>query len=273
MKRFYNNILYFLFFMGLLCLPASALAGFDEGKAAFESEDYSVALREFRPLAEEGHGGAQFYLGTCFAKGFGVERDNNEAAKWYIKSAEQGDMDSQYAIGFMYFKGHGVNKNYLAGFQWNILAALQGQKKAENLLVIITLAIIAGLFFQIFILRFVTKRRAGFKPSLISALWIEVLGMVALSLVFDLALSVLVSSKAVMQPFLTGLPGIIARKTGGVILMTVIYGRLLKDPKSGPIGLMKGFYISATITAIEIAFSVAITILAVVFGVLFLSFR
>ncbi len=46
----------------LIGLAAPAWAGFDEGVAAYERGDYESALREFRPLAEQGVADAQYNL-------------------------------------------------------------------------------------------------------------------------------------------------------------------------------------------------------------------
>jgi len=52
-------------------LAAPAEAGFDEGEAA---------LRELKPLAEQGDAIAQFNLGILYSKGWGVARDASATA-------------------------------------------------------------------------------------------------------------------------------------------------------------------------------------------------
>ncbi len=42
----------------LVALPATAWAGMKEWAAAYKRGDYATALREWRPLAEQGHAGA-----------------------------------------------------------------------------------------------------------------------------------------------------------------------------------------------------------------------
>ena len=42
---------------------ASKPSDFYRGLAAYKSADYATALREFRPLAEQGHATAQYNLG------------------------------------------------------------------------------------------------------------------------------------------------------------------------------------------------------------------
>ena len=51
----------------LLGLAAPAWAGFAEGVAAHLRGDYATALREFRPLAEQGNAKAQLALGIMYS--------------------------------------------------------------------------------------------------------------------------------------------------------------------------------------------------------------
>ncbi len=50
--------------------------------------------------ANAGHTRAQFYLGTCFDFGKGVEKAISEAFLLYLKAADKGMMEAQYNIGF-----------------------------------------------------------------------------------------------------------------------------------------------------------------------------
>ncbi len=91
-----------------LGLTAPAWAGFDEGVAAFNRGDYATALREFRPLAEQGNARAQYNLGVMYENGRGVPQDYAKALQWYRKAAEQGVALAQNNLGVMYRKGRGV---------------------------------------------------------------------------------------------------------------------------------------------------------------------
>ena len=53
----------------LVMLVGPARAGFDEGRAAYERGDYATALKEFRPLAEQGLAKAQAILGFMYDQG------------------------------------------------------------------------------------------------------------------------------------------------------------------------------------------------------------
>ena len=104
--------------------PASA--DFQNGFDAYERGDYATALREFRPLAEQGNAGAQNNLGVMYEKGKGVSQDDKTAVKWYRLAAKQGQANSQYNLGYMYENGRGVLQDYVRAHMWYNLAASQG---------------------------------------------------------------------------------------------------------------------------------------------------
>ena len=82
-----------------------------------------TALREWRPLAEQGNANAQFFLGVMYDKGQGVRQDLREAARWFRKAAEQGVAEAQSNLGFMYGYGEGVPQDYAQAYMWYDLAA------------------------------------------------------------------------------------------------------------------------------------------------------
>ena len=107
-------------------------ADFWKGADAYEKGDYSSALREWKPLAEQGNASAQYNLGLMYDKGQGVPQDDKTAVKWYRLAAKQGDADAQYNLGVMYHEGKGViQDNVYAHIWWNI-AASQGVKNATK---------------------------------------------------------------------------------------------------------------------------------------------
>ncbi len=124
-----NRILATVFVCLLLATPA--WAGFDEGLAAVKRGDYTTALREWRPLAEQGHAEAQFNLGVMYYIGEGLPQDYAEAVRWYRKAAEQGFADAQYFLGQMYETSQGVPQNYAQAHKWYNIAAAQGDRDAR----------------------------------------------------------------------------------------------------------------------------------------------
>ena len=71
-------------------LVLHAFADFNKGISAFQKEDYATALKEFKPLAEQGNAEAQIYIGVIYDFGYDVLEDDKEAVKWYRLAAEQG---------------------------------------------------------------------------------------------------------------------------------------------------------------------------------------
>ncbi len=106
-----------------LGLTAPAWAGFDEGLAAYQRGDYATAVREWRPLAEQGVADAQYNLGVMYGEGLGVPQDYAKAVGWWRKAAEQGHATSQYNLGVAYHNGEGVPQNYAQAHMWHNLAA------------------------------------------------------------------------------------------------------------------------------------------------------
>ena len=86
----------------LIVLAASAYAGYEEGKAAYDGRDFAKAYAEFLPLAQQGNEGAQFNLGQMYYNGEGVPKDYKQAAQWYQKAAEQNHTQAQFLLGFLY---------------------------------------------------------------------------------------------------------------------------------------------------------------------------
>ena len=76
----------------LLLFSATSVwsADWNKGADAYDKGDYATALREWEPLAKQGHAAAQYMLGVMYYEGRGVLQDYKIAGKWYRKAAEQG---------------------------------------------------------------------------------------------------------------------------------------------------------------------------------------
>ncbi len=108
------------------------MSSYQEGMDAYDREDYATALKEWRPLAEQGQAEAQYNLGVMYQLGLGVPQDDQEAIRWYRLAAEQGDASAQFKLGLMYAKGQGVAQNYIQAYMWETLAAAQGNENAAK---------------------------------------------------------------------------------------------------------------------------------------------
>lgn len=103
-------------------------SGFEAGVAAYRRGDYETALKELRPLAEQGNAAAQSDLGVMYEKGQAVPQDYKEAAQWYRKAADQGYAPAQFNLARMYGLGHGVPRDYVYAHMWLSLAVANGNK-------------------------------------------------------------------------------------------------------------------------------------------------
>ncbi len=121
----------------VVLVAAPAWADFKAGAEAYQRGDYATALKEWRPLAEQGDAGAQFNLGVMYDDGRGVPQDDAEAVRGYRRAAEQGYAEAQFNLGLMYLKGRGVPQACVQAHMWVNLAAAQGiedARKARDLL-------------------------------------------------------------------------------------------------------------------------------------------
>ena len=82
----------------ILCLALAVLLGsagvsesahLQKATDAYERGDYATALRELRPLAEQGDASAQYNVGLIYDNGEGVPEDDKTAAKWYTSNKNQ----------------------------------------------------------------------------------------------------------------------------------------------------------------------------------------
>jgi TPR repeat protein len=127
-------------------LREAARASLYKGFEAYEMQDYTTALKEWRPLAEQGNSVVQFIFGEMYRQGLGVTKDYKEAMKWFRLAAEKGNADAQTNLGLMYasgdgvvqdykaqsnlgamfYAGQGVIQNYLYAHMWSNIAAISG---------------------------------------------------------------------------------------------------------------------------------------------------
>ena len=111
---------------------SSYAADFNKGLTAAQSGDFATALKEWKPLAEEGNAAAQNNLGLMYHNGWGVPQDYKEAARLYRLAAEQGDADAQGNLGVMYELGKGVTKDYIYAHMWGNIALMNGNERGAS---------------------------------------------------------------------------------------------------------------------------------------------
>ena len=128
MKSFIRSALLSALFTSLVSSPA--VAGFEEGIAAYQANNIPLAYKEFRSAAEKGHADSQFNLGLMYEQGIGVSKDEKEAIVWYRKSAEQGNVFAQYNLAVLYENGRGTEVDFTQANEWYRKASAQGDPLA-----------------------------------------------------------------------------------------------------------------------------------------------
>ena len=118
--------------LSVICLAAPAWADYQAGMDAYNGGDYATALREWRPLAEQGDPGAQFRLGSLYENGEGVPRDFAKARQWYEKAAAQGEAMAQFYLGIQFAYGEGGPLDLAQAHMWYSLAAGNGNAHAPG---------------------------------------------------------------------------------------------------------------------------------------------
>lgn len=115
----------------LVSFSAFVYADIDEGLEAIQSENYSLAFKEFAHLAVEGDAHAQFYLGVMYNKGYGVEQSLEKAIQWYEEASSGGIPEAQYNLGLLHYNGEGAVEDYVEAARWMRLAAEAEMTKAQ----------------------------------------------------------------------------------------------------------------------------------------------
>ncbi len=74
-------------------------------------------IDKIKSLANQNHPIGQAYLGVCYERGYGVEKDMPKAAKLYTKSANQNHPLGQACLGVCYEYGYGVEKDIVKAIE------------------------------------------------------------------------------------------------------------------------------------------------------------
>lgn len=95
--------------------------------------DYTLAVKQLRPLVEQNVAQAQFRMAGLYRSGKGIKKDIEQALILYEKAAQQGHADAQYTFASLLEK-RGFK---VAAESWYQQAAKQGQPKAKKKLALL----------------------------------------------------------------------------------------------------------------------------------------
>ncbi|QGM47692.1 SEL1-like repeat protein [Methylocystis heyeri] len=116
---------------------AKPAAGVDTAPVGAISHSPQETAAAIKALAATGDAAAQYELGSRYADGRGLPRDNKAAAEWFQKAAEQGLAPAQYRLGSYYEKGIGVERDYTRARKLYEQAAEAGNARAMHNLAVL----------------------------------------------------------------------------------------------------------------------------------------
>lgn len=92
---------------------------------------YKEALNILFPVAQKGNADAEELIGVMYAMGLGVQRDDQRAFEWYLRSSLKGHAGAQSGIGWYYEIGRGLTSpDLVRAHTWYVLSAIGGDPDA-----------------------------------------------------------------------------------------------------------------------------------------------
>lgn len=104
---------------------------FQQGMSCYEKREYTKAFQFFLEEAQKGDAEAEFWVGRCYDRGEGVQKNSQAALEWYTRSAKQGYFKAQYNLAQMYYEGNAIKRDDGKAFHWVMKAAEQGDAKSQ----------------------------------------------------------------------------------------------------------------------------------------------
>ena len=103
---------------------------YEIGLSYYLKKQYEVAMEWFEKSAQYGNAEAEYYLGSCYSYGTGVETDYAKAMEWYTKAASHNHSEAQNKIGIFHKHGKGIPENDDKALEWFWKAADNGNVNA-----------------------------------------------------------------------------------------------------------------------------------------------
>eukprot|EP00903_Cladosiphon_okamuranus_P001347 g1345.t1 len=118
-------------FLALMLLATPASAEIEEARDLMEANRFEEAMKELWPAARSGNADAEELIGIMYAMGLGVERDDQRAFEWYLRSAMKGHPGAQSGVGWYYEIGRGMPApDLVRAYMWYTLSAIGGDPDA-----------------------------------------------------------------------------------------------------------------------------------------------
>lgn len=118
-----------MFLAMVLALPARA--ELEAARDLMEEGRFEEARAALWPAARSGNAEAEELIGVMYALGLGVERDDERAFEWYLRSAMKGHAGAQSGVGWYYEIGRGLPApDLVRAYMWYALSAIGGDPDA-----------------------------------------------------------------------------------------------------------------------------------------------
>lgn len=108
----------------------------DQNKYKCVRQDYDQSLKYYDLAATQGDLAAMYNCGLIYERYFGfMKSDNAKAFSYYMSAAKGGHIDAMYACGLCYENGKGVEKNLEEASKYYVQASDGGSKEAKDRLI------------------------------------------------------------------------------------------------------------------------------------------
>ncbi len=112
-----------------LAFPSSGLP--QSATSALVSKSPRVDLKALMAKANSGNPKAQFELGVAYVRGFGVDKSEYEAMRWYRLAANSGHTEAQNSLAYLYETGPDGLKDLGEAVKWYRRGAIYGNAMAQ----------------------------------------------------------------------------------------------------------------------------------------------
>ena len=114
-----------------LLVCSTAFAELEQARDLMDEGNYNAAYQELWPAARSGNAEAEELIGVMYAMGLGVEKDDQRAFEWYLRSAMKGHAGAQSGVGWYYEVGRGLPSiDLVRAYMWYTLSAIGGDPDA-----------------------------------------------------------------------------------------------------------------------------------------------
>ncbi|MEQ6918737.1 tetratricopeptide repeat protein [Halomonas aquatica] len=120
---------------------------YDEGVDAYEAGDYKEAMEILLPFAEQGNAEAQVVIGTLHSSGMGVDKDKENAARWFRKAANKGNAVAILNLDLLYSRGEGGTSEEIFSWYLNLANSKESLDPSNPGSIYVTAQYNVGLFY------------------------------------------------------------------------------------------------------------------------------